>query len=398
MLLRTKVDLILLDSHLSDRINVSIISEIHQKFSDIPVIVISEKITPEIAAESIKNGAKEYIRKSRFLKNPMEVQQKINTLFIHSAVTKKGHNTLQKKKYIPNLTAYKTVYMQAEFAIKGGLSLLIYGETGVGKNILVSHLHELIMPDCPLVSIDCGSIPKELIESELFGYEEGAFTGATRLKKGKIELANGGILFLDELSNAPINVQTRLLRVLQEKKICRVGGTVDIHVDFILISASNKDLLDEVQHDRFKEDLFYRVKQVDVLLPSISKCPSIIQSYMRHYVEHYNYQYQTDFDGDSVFLRYLIDREWPGNLRELDLEIQKIIFAHSIGVNYMELFQLTFSTCFSNDLKAQLYVEEREEIINALKNNRHKVSGAARELKIPRTTLHSRMKRYGICL
>ena len=209
---------------------------------------------------------------------------------------------------MPNLDAYKKAYLQAEIAIKGNLSLLIHGETGVGKSMLVNNIHQKFLPNSPLVSIDCGAICVSLLESELFGFEKGAFTGAEQTKMGKIELANNGILFLDEIGNASLDVQQKLLRVLQEKKISRLGSNKEIPVDFMLITATNKDLLKLIEKGEFKKDFYFRIKQIEIELPSLKNNKEITKHFSQYYLDFYNKKYNTHFEADNNFWNFIFSK------------------------------------------------------------------------------------------
>ncbi|NQY73925.1 MAG: sigma-54-dependent Fis family transcriptional regulator, partial [Candidatus Margulisbacteria bacterium] len=267
------------------------------------------------------------------------------------------------------------------------------GETGVGKSQIVRYIHQKVMPKTPLITVDCGAIPKELVESELFGYVPGAFTGANKTKKGKIELANGGALFLDEISNASLDIQAKLLRVIQEKVICKVGSIVEIPLEFTLITATNRDLLEEVKKGNFKEDLYYRIRQMEVTVPSLRENPEIIKQYVDYFVRFYNAKYVATFSVSEEYLSCMMTQPWPGNVRELDSEIQKTVFAHSIGEDYRKFIRVPQD---EQGLGYRVYHQEREKILSALKKHHYRVSETAKYLNMKRTTLHSRMKKFEI--
>lgn len=399
-------DIILLDLTLPDSTGTHIIPEINTISQNVPMIIITNDDDPDTAADVIKKGAQDYINKEKFFKNKLILINKIAAIL--QMVTYKKWNTIQSEQiaylnrniFIPDSPDYKSAYMQSEIAFKGRLSLLIYGETGVGKSMLVTSIHQKIMPDKPLVSLDCGGICSNLIESELFGYEKGAFTGADTLKIGKIELANGGILFLDEIGNASMDVQTKLLRVLHEKKICRLGSNKEILVDFMLISATNKDLISAIAKKEFKEDFYYRIKQIEITLPPIRNNHRALKQFVEFYINTYNLKYQTHFQADNEFWDYILAKRWTGNLRELDLDIQKIIFTYSLGQDHrIYMFKEIYTTTDAKDiqkLKINYEEKEKEKIMFILEKNTFNVSATARELDIPRTTLLGRMQKYNI--
>ena len=396
---RSAMDVILLDISLPDNTSLDIVKTIVQASPASPVIVITEDDSPETAAEVIKLGGVDYVRKSKFFEDTTILKNKLSSIFESqrfkaiSEAQEDQLNHLNRHWFVPDNDLYHNAYHRAEIALKGNLNLLIYGETGVGKNQLVSRIHQQVCPQMPMVTVDCGAIPKELVESELFGHERGAFTGAEQTKKGKIELANGGVLFLDEVSNASLDIQVKLLRVLQEKKICRVGSTAEIDVDFTLITATNRDLKQDVEDGRFKDDLYYRIKQVEVELPALRNIPKLIPTYVYHFIKIYSAKYRTSFPVTDDFVSLLSQQAWRGNLRELDSEIQKIVFTHSIGEDYRQ-FMNPIQAGYT--IKVKNRQQEQEEILEALKRNNYRITHAAEDLGIKRTTLHSRMKRLGI--
>ena len=403
---KRQFDLILLDLSLPDSTGADIIIDIIKKTAQTPIIVITNDDDPDVAADTIKKGAKDYIQKEKFFKNTLLLKNKISAVL--ESQTCKRMQTIQSDQilamsaavYIPELPEYKGAYLQSEIAIKGGLSLLINGETGTGKSMLVKQLHQKLLSERPLVCIDCGSVCSSLLEAELFGYEKGAFTGADTLKIGKIELANGGILFLDEIGNASIDVQTKLLRVLQEKKICRLGSNKEISVDFILISATNKNLIAAIEKKEFKEDFYYRIKQIEITLPPIRNNPRALKLFTEFYIHYYNEKYKTNFKAENEFWDYILSKAWNGNLRELDLDIQKIVFTASLGQDYhvymMENPKSSLELGDIHMLKLSYEEKEKEKIIRILDKKGFNISAVARELKIPRTSLLGRMKKYNL--
>lgn len=401
---RRQFDLILLDLSLPDSTGTDIILDICKKTIQTPIIVITNDDDPDVAAETIKKGAKDYIQKEKFFKNTTLLNNKINSILESQACKRlqtsqaEQLSLLNQLAFIPDLPEYKSVYLQAEIAIKGSLSLLITGETGTGKSMLVKTIHQKLLPDTPLICIDCGSVCNSLLESELFGYEKGSFTGADQLKIGKVELAHGGILFLDEIGNASLEVQTKLLRVLQEKKICRLGSAKEIAVDFMLISATNKNLIEVIEKKEFKEDFFYRIKQIEITLPPIRNNSRSLKQFVEFYINTYNAKYRTNFKSDNTFWDYILSKKWTGNLRELDLDIQKMIFAFSLGQDYrIYMSKDTYKKIEFNDiknLKSFYEKKEKEKIIDMLKKKLFNVSACAREMGIPRTTLLGRIKKY----
>jgi len=396
------VDLILLDLSLPDCTDTSLLDEIVHKNNDIPVIIITQDSDPETAAEVIKHGAKDYVLKTKFYKDKEVLLNKIRILLdansykLINAAQAAQIKYLNRKMFIPELPEYKHAYQQAEIAMKGNLSLMISGESGSGKGVLISLVHEKICPEKPFAAIDCGAIPSTLIESELFGFEKGAFTGAITSKPGKVELANNGILFLDEIHNASLEVQSKYLRLLQERRICRIGSTKEIDVDFMLITATNKNLREEVEKGRFKDDLYYRIKQIEIIMPSLRDSKKALMQFMEYFISFYNNKYATNFEVTEELRINFIKRTWPGNIRELDSELQKIVFAHSLNQDWRLYLNQGPHDFIEKEitLKEQLLNQEKNQIDKALKDNNYNISGAAKDLRIPRTTLHNKLKKH----
>ena len=398
----TKYDLILLDINLPDSKGVGFLEELTATFSDTPIMILTEEEDPDLAADVIKLGAKEYIRKSKVMANKDLLIQKIKFIFrcedsINlSQARAEQISTEVEKIFFPELPEYKSILSQAKFGFMGGLNLLISGESGTGKNELVKYLHRSLMPETPLIKIDCGAICESLVESELFGYEKDSFTGAEQTKKGKIELANGGVLFLDEISNAKPDIQAKLLAVLQDKKVSRVGSAVEIPVDFLLVTASNRDLLEEIKEGRFKEDLYYRIKQVDVRLPALRESTKSLKYFIDHFIGLYNRKYKIAFELTSSQKEIMMNKSWTGNIRELEGEVQKLVLANSLGQFYEIQSDIKYQTskAVEANSKFKFFEKEKYELANLLEKHRYNVTSAAKELGIPRTTLSNRIKKY----
>ena len=207
------------------------------------------------------------------------------------------------------------------------LSVVIYGESGVGKELVARALHACSHRSRgPFIKVNCAAIPGDLLESELFGYERGAFTGADREKPGKFELANGGVIFLDEIGDMPLALQSKLLQVLQDSEFCRLGGQREIKVDVWVISATNHDLQEDIQEGRFREDLYYRLNIIKIVVPPLrgrrEDIPLLVQHFVRTYQNRYNV---TDFEMPPELLSLFMKYDWPGNVRELENYIKRLI-------------------------------------------------------------------------
>jgi transcriptional regulator with GAF, ATPase, and Fis domain len=213
-------------------------------------------------------------------------------------------------------------------------TVMIQGESGTGKELVARMLHfNSLRKDRPLVPVNCGAIPENLLESELFGHEKGAFTGATHARMGRFELANGGTIFLDEIGEMSLPLQVKLLRVLQEREFERVGGNRTIHVDVRIVAATNQDLETLVEEKRFRKDLFYRLNVIPIVIPPLRERRSDIPLLIDHFLTHFNQTKHTEVSGLAPdALHPLTEYDWPGNIRELENMIERLVVLKKRGV------------------------------------------------------------------
>lgn len=282
-------------------------------------------------------------------------------------------------------------------------SVLILGETGTGKEKIAEQIHRLSgRKEQPLIKVNCAALPLSLIESELFGHEKGAFTGAINKRIGRFEQANGGTIFLDEIGDVPADVQVKLLRVLQEREIERIGGQHTIRVDVRVIAATNKNLEKEIAEGRFRMDLYYRLNVFPVWMPPLRRRIEDIPLLVAHFIKVYNSKHQKNITGIAPdALEQLMRYEWPGNIRELENSIERSVVLTAgtmIEVVYINAPYATVATPASLGVKTIDEVE-REHILIVLQKCNYKIygpGGAAELLNLPPTTLASKMKKLGI--
>jgi two-component system nitrogen regulation response regulator NtrX len=280
--------------------------------------------------------------------------------------------------------------------------VLLIGESGTGKELLASHIHrESPFSAGPFVKVNCAAIPTELLESELFGHEKGAFTGAVSARRGKFELADGGTIFLDEAGDLHPDSQAKLLRVLQEGEFQRVGGERTLHVGVRVISATNRDLQALVAQNRFREDLYYRLSVVPIRVPPLRERREDIRPMTQYFLDEFcarnNFRRKT-IDGEvySIFEHY----GWPGNARELKNVIERMAILSP--AEQLSAAAVPFEIRMAPDLEPRSNLQqtresaERESILKALEQTNWNVSGAARMLGIERTNLHKRIRALGI--
>ena len=297
------------------------------------------------------------------------------------------------------------IYKLMDQAAESDITVFISGESGTGKELVANSLHaNSTRKDEPFVALDCAAIPETLIESELFGHERGAFTGATTQRIGAFERANGGTLFLDEIGDMPYVMQGKLLRVLQERKIQRIGGTAPIPIDIRVITATNKDLEHAIKAGKFRQDLFYRIAAFPILVPPLRERREDIPLLVRHFLEKYTAKTDKSISDISTFaLRLLLQYSWPGNVRELENAIARAVLLETTGELQADNLpsQLSPVIALGRDLSAPqatlpLTEIERQALIHAIEATDNNMTQAAQALGINRTTLYRKLKQYNI--
>jgi two-component system, NtrC family, nitrogen regulation response regulator NtrX len=305
-------------------------------------------------------------------------------------------------RMIGSSPAFQRAVEQASLAARSDARVLLIGESGTGKELLAAHIHQLSPFSAgPFVKVNCAAIPTELLESELFGHEKGAFTGAAGMRRGKFELADGGTLFLDEVGDLHAASQAKLLRVLQEGEFHRVGGEQTIRVSVRVISATNRDLAALVPLDKFREDLYYRLSVVPIRVPALRERPHDVRALAEYFLEDFcaRNNFKPKVLEESVY-PVLEVYPWPGNARELRNAIERmailtpgeLLTRDSIPVE----IRVQRDTAPRSSVHEAREAAERDHILRALEEANWNVSGAARALGIERTNLHKRIRALGI--
>jgi len=314
-----------------------------------------------------------------------------------------------KEKYdfshiVGNSNAIKQVYEQVSQVAKSNATVLLRGESGTGKEMIANAIHyNSLRSKRPLVKINCAALPDTLIESELFGHEKGAFTGAERFKKGRFEIADGGTLFLDEIGDLPMQTQVKLLRVLQEREFERVGGTETIKTNIRLITATNKNLEDAIVKGEFREDLYYRLNVFSIFLPPLRERRSDILLLAEHFLEKYEIEHNKRIRRISTpAIDMLMSYHFPGNVRELENAIERAVLVCDSNVIHGHHLPPTLQTAevtgTVTDLSLSSAVEafERDLIQDALKSTKGNIAAAARTLGTTERILGYKIKKYSI--
>ena len=380
--------------------------EIHRLRPEASIIIITAYATVDTAIQAMKEGAQEYIVKPC---NPQEISMLVSRILKLKKL--QSENAILRKKltrqYRHHDIITKNPRMCEILSLTQEVSslrstVLIRGESGTGKELVARAVHfSGNRADKPFIAVSCAALTETLLESELFGYEKGSFTGATAQTKGKFELAVGGTIFLDEIGDISPKLQADLLRVLQERRFYRVGGSQEVEVDVRVIAATHKNLAEEVQQGRFREDLFYRLNVIEIQLPPLRERGEDIPLLAEHFVQRISSELGKDISGISGgALKLLLGHEWPGNVRELENVIERAIVTCHNG--YLEEQDFSWMQRSPGQAEAweipdvSLNELERRAILAALERKHGNVKEASQALGIDRSTLYDRLKRYEI--
>ena len=380
--------------------------EIRKIRPDSSIIIITAYATVDTAIQAMKEGAQEYIVKPC---HPQEISMLVSRILKLKKL--QSENVILRKKisrkYRHHDIITKNPKMEELLALTKDIAslrstVLIRGESGTGKELIARAIHYSgERAEKPFVSVSCAALTETLLESELFGHEKGSFTGAEGQTKGKFELADGGTLFLDEIGDISPKLQADLLRVLQERRFYRVGGTDEVSVDVRVIAATNKNLAEEVQQGRFRDDLYYRLNVIEIRIPPLRERRVDIPLLAEHFVERIASELGNDISGISAgALKVLIDYDWPGNVRELENVIERAI----VTSKNRTLVESDFAWLNQSGSAGQNWEVpdvpqeelERRAIIAVLERKRGNVKEAAAALGIDRSTLYDKLKRYEI--
>jgi len=400
---------ILLDIWLPGMSGMDVLERVKKTHPETTVIMISGHGTIDISVQAMKLGAYGFIEKPLSLENVLQqiqhaLESRRQNLQIRALRQKIGH----RYELVGTSEAIEKIREQARQAAPSNARVLIMGENGTGKELVAGMIHEMsLRSDGPFVEVNCAAIPEELIESELFGHEKGAFTGATKRRIGKFELSDAGTLFLDEVGDMSLMTQAKVLRALEEQRFERVGGTKQISVDVRVISASNKDLLSLIEAGEFREDLYYRLNVIPVVVPPLKERLVDIPLLANHFAEQFCREYGKKakrLSDEAVEL--LQSYSWPGNVRELKNIVERVvimtadteIYAHHLSGLVQRTTTPTIREMGDLPLKKARQEFEKEYIVYHLQRNEWSVSKTAQELKVDRTSLYKKMRTYGIVI
>ncbi len=402
-------EVVILDHKMPAPDGMEVLRRLRSKGHRFPVIMLTAHGNVQTAVEAMKAGANEYLTKPfdlDELKLSIEKALRVEAL---AAEVDRLREELERDWDVEGIVAVDPAMLEllstVEKVAPTGATVMVYGESGTGKELVARALHRLSSrASKPFISISAGALPETLLESELFGYEKGAFTGAMTPKPGRFEMANGGTLFLDEIGDISAAVQVKLLRVLQERTFERLGGTRSIEVDVRVVAATNRDLQQLIADGTFREDLFYRLNVVPLTIPPLRKRPADIPALVAHFLDKFGAGSRTI---SSQAMEALVAYQWPGNVRELENTIERItILSHGevieaddlpaevrAGVGIVD----AGSRCFVLP-EAGIDLEETE--LDLIKQALERAGGstpkAAKLLGLTTKTLEARMERYGL--
>lgn len=401
------IDLVITDLRMPVVSGEDVLKKVTAEMPGIPVIVLTGHGSIDSAVSAMQNGAYDFLTKPLNL-NHLELVVK---RALKNRELSLQHQQLLKdvsdEKKLKSLAAKSPVMQKVEQLVKkvsdSKISVLITGESGVGKEVVADAIHNTSgRKDNAFVKVHCAALSESLLESELFGHEKGAFTGAESLHKGKFEQADGGTIFLDEIGEINKNIQVKLLRVLQEKTFERVGGEETFKVDVRIIAATNKNLEEEVKAGRFREDLFFRLKGIEINVPPLRERREDIPVLLNTFVSRFNEENGKHISGFSTEAKNAIFAyKWPGNIRELEHCIESAVVM--AAGNEIEVEDLTINVPESQakdgiiiPIGTSLEEAEKTIILQNLQANKGNKSKTADVLKIGRKTLHRKLNEYGI--
>ncbi|MCX6232816.1 MAG: sigma-54 dependent transcriptional regulator [Bacteroidetes bacterium] len=393
-------DIILVDIKMPGMDGMELLRRIKSLKNDAIVIIMTAFATVDTAVQALKDGAFDYITKpfdpddlSHLIRNA----SKQISLAKENEVLKEKVVTLENiENIVGNSEAMKKVLQEVESVSQSNSSVIITGESGTGKELIAKAIHSNSSRKYfPLVSVHCGALTESLLESELFGHEKGAFTGAMYNRKGRFEMADNGTIFLDEIATISPKMQVELLRVLETKAFIRVGGNKEISSDFRVICATNRNLKQMVEEGNFREDLYYRLNVVNIQVPPLRErtgdIPLLTEYFIKKYCTSMN---KPPIPIDSAALRRLEEFDFPGNIRELENMIERAIV---IGNGKkISLKDLPFVKNTSNSSVESLYEQEKIHILQILTKYDWNISSSAKALKVDRVTLYNKIKKYNL--
>ncbi len=399
-------DIVITDLRLPKLSGMEILSSVLEILPACKVILITAYATVDTAVSSLKIGAYDYITKPFSPEKLLSILRNINQLqhvLIENEELKSKLQILEDKSIVGNSSAVKKLIETIAMIAQNDSTVLIEGESGTGKELVAKALHKASSRrNENFITVSCSSIPESLLESELFGHEKGAFTGAIKRHTGYFERANKGTLFIDDIDDFPLNMQVKLLRVIQERELTPVGSTINVNIDVRIICATKIDLRKKVDEKSFRDDLFYRLNIIPIKIPPLRERKEDIPLLVDFFFRKHKADDKLMLLNHNIISK-LMEYNWPGNVRELENIVERMIalsFSGEIDPAVLDLNnkskkQSSFEDVFENFSSLEEFINQKEKeiILWALKQSQNNVSNTAKLLKIPRTTLNSKLDR-----
>ncbi len=429
MMQETTPDLVLADLKMPELGGMELLKKIKSATPELPVILVTGHASVDTAVEAMRLGAHDFILKpfqrDAILATVALILQQKGLTPINNLITppRQQHRLRKEKPIVGNSESLRKLMIRAKHVASSKATVLILGASGTGKEVFARYLHnESDRVNGPFVALNCAALPEGLLESELFGHEKGAFTGAVVAKKGKFELAHGGTILLDEIGEVPLHLQAKLLRVLQEEEVDRLGGASPVKVDVHVLATTNRSLEEMVKEGSFRADLFYRLNVIPLHLPSLQERPGDIPILANHFLEKFSQQYNKELKpySEQVQNRFLT-YDWPGNVREMENVIERAVLLNQSPSYILEDFwddieseenainqqviqewpasvpateEAAIQTVTSDGAVVALKDVERQMILHALQKTDNNRTHAAKMLGISVRTLRNKLNEY----
>jgi two-component system response regulator AtoC len=396
MIQELSIDLVLLDIKMPQTDGVDLVKILRSKYADLAIIIISGFATVETAVRAMRYGALNVYTKPIKITLLLKEIERIRTSFEQRKMV------AQDSSLIVEDLRMKHIISLVRTAAPTDAPILITGESGTGKELVANSIHASSKRrNHPFIKINCASIPESLLESELFGYEKWAFTDAKDTKKGIFDLASGGSIFLDEIGDMSLNMQAKMLRVLQDGKFLRVGGTRFMTTNSRIIAATNKNLEELIKANKFREDLYYRLAVINIHIPPLRERKEDILPLANYFLSYFSKVYNKDIKGfSSEAIQILLNHSWPGNVRELKNFIERAVIFCCTDIVDLSVIPEQYHSVLDRGSPDNLYGKiegiTRETILDALFKSNGVKQEAARLLNIDRKTLYNRMKKLNI--
>ncbi len=403
-------DIVITDLKLPGKDGLLILKEVKSRYPDTGVIIITAFAEVKTAVQAIKDGAFDYIAKPFSNEELLLVIERfLNFRRLEKEVIRLRESIKETtyERLIGVSPAMKEIFDRIEAIACTDVPVLIQGESGTGKELVANAIHNRShRKGGPYIKINCAAIPETLFESELFGHERGAFTGATDTKKGRFELASGGTIFFDEIGDMPLQLQAKLLRVLEDSTITRLGGREPIRIDVRCIYATGKNLKELIKEGKFREDLYYRINVVPIYIPPLRERKEDIPHLIEHFIEYFQKKYsKSGLKVSPAAYEALLSYQYPGNVRELKHAIERAVLLSMNGLIDIKNLPEEFipdskieDKCLSTKLSLQQCLSsfEKKLIMNTLRETGGRRIEAAKRLGISRKVLWKKLKEYGI--